>query len=73
MTEELEGKIEVLEERVESLTQKVNEVISCLEDNNLSRKVSVEYIYPEEMAEDETPTEETKEEEKPEEEEKPSK
>lgn len=47
MSEELKNKIEVLELQVETLTNKVNEVVSCLEDNELSRKVPVEYINTE--------------------------
>ncbi len=48
MTEELKQKLETLENALNILIQKVNEVVSCLEDNNLSRKVSIDYIYSEE-------------------------
>ena len=58
MTEE-KTKVEVLEEKVEVLTQKLNEVVSCLEDNKLSRKVAVDYIYPEEEKEEEKEAKET--------------
>lgn len=43
--EELRKNIELLESKVESLTQKINEVIACLEDNEIYRKVSVDYVY----------------------------
>lgn len=62
MTED-KTKIEVLEEKVEILTEKLNEVISCLEDNELTRKLGVDYLYPEgeeenaEESEEETPSE----------------
>ena len=57
MTEELKNKIELLEEKVDLLTQKVNEVVSCLEDNELFRKTAIDYVYPEEQKEEETPEE----------------
>lgn len=63
MTEELNAKIEILEGKVELLTQKLNEVISCLEDNELSRKVTIDYIYNEGVEGEEKPEEETAEEE----------
>jgi len=54
-----------LESEVTALKQKVNEIVSCLEDNELSRKISVEYLYPEEEeAEEEEVKEETAEEPK---------
>ena len=67
MTEELKNKVELLEVKVDSLTQKVNELVSCLEDNELYRKVSVDYIYPEKKEEEEGEEEEKEEtpEEKP--------
>lgn len=63
MTEE--NKIELLEAKLEVVTQKLNEVISCLEDNELTRKLSVEYLYPEDMQEEEEREEEEAEEEAP--------
>lgn len=63
MTEE-NKRIEDLESKVVILMNKVNELVACLEENNLSRKVSVDYIYPETMAEEEK---KTTEEETPEE------
>ena len=53
-----ENKVEVLEEKVELLTQKLNEVVSCLQDNKLSRKVPVDYIYSEGEEEEEITTKE---------------
>ena len=77
MTEELNAKIDLLESEITTLKQKVNEIIACLEDNELSRKVSVDYLYPEEedAEEEEEPAEEPEEEatEEPKEEVKPSK
>ena len=60
MTEELNAKIDLLETEVTDLKQKVNEIVACLEDNELSRKVSVDYLYPEVEA-----TEEEEAKEKP--------
>ena len=68
MTEELNAKIDLLESEIEILKQKTNEVIACLEDNELSRKVSIEYLYPEEMEEDNKPAEEETTKEEPKEE-----
>ena len=61
MTDELNAKIELLESEVTALKQKVNEIVSCLEDNELSRKISVDYLYPEEEAEEEPAEEEAEE------------
>lgn len=52
--EELNDLLGNFEKKVESLTQKVNEVVLCLEDNKLYRKVAVEYVYSEEEKEEET-------------------
>ncbi len=60
MTEELNAKIDLLESEITALKQRVNEIVACLEDNELTRKVSVDYLYPEE--EEEEAEEETKEE-----------
>jgi len=59
MTEDLENRIEALENGFNVLTQKINEIVGCLEDNELFRKVSVDYVYTEEMPEEETAEEET--------------
>jgi len=56
MTKEENTKsIEVLKEntlllasKVDELTNKLNEVIAVLQDNDLTRKISVDYIYSEE-------------------------
>jgi len=61
MEEELNAKIDLLESEVTALKQKVNEIVACLEDNELFRKVSVDYLYPEEE-EDTLDEEETAEE-----------
>lgn len=53
MTEELTKKIELLENKVNILTEKMNEIIVCLDDNELSRKVTIDYIEAEEEAETE--------------------
>lgn len=44
MTQELEDKIKLLEEKNESLTIKINEVVACLDENEILRKTSIEYI-----------------------------
>jgi len=67
MTEELKKAVEVLEVKVEALTQKVNELVSCLEDNELYSKVAVDYIYPEGQQEEGEEEPEEAPEEKPEE------
>ena len=61
--EELKKQVELLEAKVDSLVTKVNEIVSCLEDNELYPKVSVDYIYPdvEEETEEEDKGEESKE------------
>jgi len=53
--DEKEKSIEVLKEntlllasKVDELTNKLNEVIAVLQDNELTRKISVDYIYSEE-------------------------
>ena len=48
MEEKLNAKIDLLESEITALKQKVNEIIACLEDNELTRKVNVNYLYPEE-------------------------
>lgn len=53
MTKELKESIELLEKKVELINQKVNELVLCLEDNELFRKVAVDYIYPDEEKEKE--------------------
>ncbi len=73
MTEELNAKIDLLETEVTDLKQKVNEIVACLEDNELSRKVSVDYLYPEEEEAKEKPAEEPEVEATEEPEVKPSK
>jgi len=58
MTDELKEKVEILEKAVESLTQKVNEVVKCLEDNEIYSKNSVDYLYLDEDNEEEEEEEE---------------
>ena len=43
--EDEKTRIESLESEVESLTNTINEVIACLNDNQLFRKVAVDYVY----------------------------
>ena len=62
MTKELETKIEILESNVAALTLKINEIVSCLEDNKLFRKIGVDYIEEEEDEEEEEIPKETPEE-----------
>ncbi len=50
---EVKARIKGLEAEVETLKEKLNEVISCLADNELTRKSIVDYIYPEEEEEKE--------------------
>ena len=57
MTEK-EDRIKLLEEKIESLTTKLNEVISCLEENEIFRKTSVEYIMEEDEEQEEPEIEE---------------
>ena len=47
MSDELKEKIELLEE-------KVNEIILCLEENNLFRKIPIDYLEEEEGEEENT-------------------
>jgi hypothetical protein len=53
MTEELLKRLQSVEAEVETLKEKLNEVISCLADNELTRKSVVDYLYPEEEEEEE--------------------
>lgn len=62
MEKEENAKIDLLESEVTALKQKVNEIVACLEDNELTRKVNVDYLYPETEAEEEEAEEETAEE-----------
>ncbi len=41
---ELEDRIKLLEDKNELLTTKINELVACLEENEISRKIPVEYI-----------------------------
>ena len=62
MTEK-EDRIKLLEEKVESLTVKLNEVIFCLEENKIFRKTPVEYIMEEDEEQEEPGIEEPVDEE----------
>lgn len=48
MSEQLELKITILENEVTLLKEKINEIIACLDENELSRKTSVDYLETEE-------------------------
>lgn len=58
MTEELLKRLQSVEAEVETLKEKLNEVVSCLADNELTRKSVVDYLYPEEEEEDKEKAEE---------------
>ena len=42
MTKEIEDRIKLLEEKNEALTIKVNELVACLDENEILRKTSIE-------------------------------
>ena len=48
-----EEKIKALEEEIKLIKNKLNEIVACLSENNLNRKVEVEYLFEEEEVEDE--------------------
>lgn len=46
--EVLKQNVLLLASKVDELTNKVNEIVAVLQDNSLSRKLTVDYIYSEE-------------------------
>ena len=71
-----EKSIEVLKENIllvasklDELTNKVNEIVAVLSENNLTRKIAVDYIYNEEETEESEEEKEDSEEDEDEEEE----
>ncbi len=52
----------ILASRVDELTNKLNEVIAVLQDNDLNRKIPVDYIYSEEEKEESEEAEDSEDE-----------
>ena len=50
-----------VEDRLLALENKANEIVACLEENEITRKVGVDYIISEEETEEEETEEETEE------------
>jgi len=52
----------ILASKVDELTNKLNEVIAVLQDNDLNRKIPVDYIYSEEEKEESEEAEDSEDE-----------
>ena len=51
MSKELEQSTKLLEEKVKELIKKINDIVLCLEENNLYLKTPVEFLAEDEEEE----------------------
>lgn len=61
--EVLKENVLLLASKIDEVTNKLNEVIAVLQENNLTRKIEVDYIHPEETEESQEEGEDSEDEE----------